>query len=199
MSKVGKLRHFSHRWRNKIRSRMEGRDVYGVTYLSGVRDILCELSLLNIWYLQNVNSDILQFIKQRLYDQEKQRILCNISNMKKCFLYKHIIDKISLQHYLKKCIPKKCVKYITMLRLSAHYLSMETGRYQGINTVNRLCQFCKSDVEDEFHLVLKCPVYDCFRKLYIKSIIEPNHPFSNLYSYYALGILKIYVILVLFL
>ena len=37
-------------------------------WLSGVRDILCELGLLNIWYSQNVNSDILQFIKQRLYD-----------------------------------------------------------------------------------------------------------------------------------
>ena len=59
-----------------------------------------------------------------------------------------------------------------MLRLSSHSLYMETCRYQGINTVNRLCQFCKSDVEDEFHFVLKCPVYDCFRKSYIKSIIE---------------------------
>ena len=119
--------------------------------------------------------------------------------MKKCFLYKHIIDRISLQHYLKKCIPKKYVKYITMLRLSSHFLSMETGRYQGINTVNRLCQFCKSDVEDEFHFVLKCPLYDCFRKLYIKSTIELIHPYSNLYSYYVLIILKICVILVFFL
>ena len=49
-----------------------------------------------------------------------------------------------------------------MLRLSSHSLSMETGRYQGINTVNRLCQFCKSDVLDEFHCVPKCPVYNCF-------------------------------------
>ena len=62
-----------------------------------------------------------------------------------------------------------------MLRLSSHSLSMETGRYQGINTVNRLCQFCKSDVEDEFHFVLKCPVYDCFRKLYIKKYYR-THP-----------------------
>ena len=60
-------------------------------WLSGVRDILCELGLLNIWYSQNVNSDILQFIKQRLYDQEKQRIICNIYNMKKCFLYKPLL------------------------------------------------------------------------------------------------------------
>ena len=168
-------------------------------WLSGVKDILCELGLLNIWYSQTVNSDILQFIKQRLYDQEKQRILSNISDMKIFFLYKYIIDKITWQHYLKKCIPKKYVKYITLLRLSSHSLSMETGRYQGINTVNRLCQFSKSDVEDEFHFVLKCPVYDCFRKLHIKSIIELTHPYSHLYIYYALRILKICVILIFFL
>ena len=36
-------------------------------WLSGVRDILSELGLSNIWYLQNVNTDILLFIKQRLY------------------------------------------------------------------------------------------------------------------------------------
>ena len=67
-----------------------------------------------------------------------------------------------------------------MLRLSSHSLSMETGRYQGINTVNRLCQFCKSDVEDEFHFVLKCPVYDCFRKLYVKSTIPVKNVMSQL-------------------
>ena len=76
------------------------------------------------------------------------------------FSYKHIIDKISLQHYLKKCISKNNVKYFTMLRLSSQSLSMETGRSQGINNVNKLCLFCISDVEDEFHFVLKCPVYD---------------------------------------
>ena len=64
-----------------------------------------------------------------------------------------------------------------MLRLSSHSLSMETGLYQGINTINILCQFCKSDVEDEFHFVLKYPVYDCFRKFYIKSIIKLTHPY----------------------
>ena len=110
--------------------------------------------------------------KKRLKDTNGRDMATRISV---CLYQLHIIDRISLQHYLKKCIPKKYVKYITMLRLSSHPLSMETGRYQGINTVNRLCQFCKSDVEDEFHFVLKCPVYDCFRKLYIKKY-HRTHP-----------------------
>ena len=51
-------------------------------------------------------------------------------------------------------------------------------------------------IEDEFHLVLKCIVYDYFRKLHIKSIIELTHPYSNLINHYVLRILKICVICV---
>ena len=163
-------------------------------WLSGVRDILCELGLLNIWYSQSVNSDVLQFIKQRLYDQEKQRIFCNVSNMKNWFIYKHIIDKISLQHYLKKiCEIYHNVKIIFSFSIHGN------SRYQGINKVNRLRQFCKSDEEDEFHFVLKFPVYDYFQKIVYKNIIELIHPYSDLYIYCVLRILKICVILVFFL
>ena len=48
--------------------------------------------------------------------------------------------------------------YITMLRLSSHSHSNETGGYQGISNINRLCQVCKSDLENEFNFVLKCPI-----------------------------------------
>ena len=79
------------------------------------------------------------------------------------------MNKISLQIYLQKCIPKKYVKYLTMFRLSSHSLAIETGRYQGVLNVNRVCKFCKDDIEDEFHFILKCPTYANFRSKYIKS------------------------------
>ena len=85
------------------------------------------------------------------------------------FLYKHIVNKISLQIYLKKCIPKKYVKYLTMFRLSSHSSAIETGRYQGVLNVNRVCKFCKVDTEDEFHFILECPIYQNFRSKYINS------------------------------
>ena len=78
------------------------------------------------------------------------------------------MNKISLHSYLQKCIPKKYVKYLTMFRLSSLSLAVETGRYQGILNVNRVCKFCKDDIEDEFHFILKCPTYQNFRSKYIK-------------------------------
>ena len=138
-------------------------------WVKGVRDILFELGFINVWNEQTVNSNLLPIIKQRIFDQAKQSIFAKISVMNKCFLYKHIVNKISLQIYLQKCIPKKYVKYLTMFRLSSHSLAIETGRYQGVLNVNRVCKFCKDDIEDEFHFILKCPTYQNFRSKYIKS------------------------------
>ena len=56
-----------------------------------------------------------------------------------------------------------------MFRLSSHSLASETGRYEGVLNVNRVCKFCKDDIEDEFHFILKCPTYQNFRSRYIKS------------------------------
>ena len=137
-------------------------------WLSGIRDILNNLDLMNVWYSQKVDHVMLLQIKHRIFDQEKQLILSKLSDMTKCNLYKHLIDRITLQHYLTKYIPKKYMKCLTMFRLSSHSLSVETGRYHGILNVNRTCNFCKQDIEDEFHFILKCPVYDDLRILYIK-------------------------------
>ena len=54
-----------------------------------------------------------------------------------------------------------------MFRVSSHSVAVETGRYQGVLNVNRLCNLCE-DIEDEFHFILKCPIHQNFRSKYIK-------------------------------
>ena len=56
---------------------------------------------------------------------------------------------------------------LSKLRLSAHQLRTETGRYASnrLDRALRLCTLCdKSDLVDEYHFVLVCPVYDTLRK-----------------------------------
>ena len=60
------------------------------------------------------------------------------------------------------------------MQLSAHSLISETGRYSNIPVEQRLCEYCKSDIEDEFHLILKCPLYNRLRCQYIKSYYRRN-------------------------
>ena len=55
-------------------------------------------------------------------------------------------------------------KLICKLRLSSHCLCIETGRYKNVPLERRICPMCKSDVEDEYHFMLKCPAYNNLRK-----------------------------------
>ena len=96
----------------------------------------------------------------------------------KCILYKHLTGSWSLQVYLRKPgIPETYRKCITKLRLSAHKLAIESGRYSRTMRSDRLCTVCDlHDIEDEFHFVLVCPKYKDIRATFIPSIYfrQPN-------------------------
>ena len=67
------------------------------------------------------------------------------------------------------------VSYLTKLRISAHQLYVETGRYcnPSIPRENRFCFHCKNIVEDEKHFLLDCPLYKHVRKKYSK-LLDTN-------------------------
>jgi hypothetical protein len=52
--------------------------------------------------------------------------------------------------------------------LSSHKLAIEVGRLKKVDRGCRKCFNCDSLIEDEFHFILKCPVYNNLRKRYIK-------------------------------
>ena len=45
---------------------------------------------------------------------------------------------------------------ITKVRISAHNLPIEKGRYINLTKENRLCTFCKAVTGDEYHCIFKC-------------------------------------------
>ena len=49
-----------------------------------------------VWRLQKIDKCILQTVKQRICDQEKQLILSKLQEMTKCRIYKHLIDGASI-------------------------------------------------------------------------------------------------------
>ena len=67
---------------------------------------------------------------------------------------------------------------LTQIRISAHDLKIETGRYSNQPRENRICQWCelsmnKIVVETEKHFILECDLYTEFRRKFT------DHP-SNL-------------------
>lgn len=70
------------------------------------------------------------------------------------------------------------------LRISAHTLMIESGRYakkQYIQRSERICKKCNSsNVEDEFHFLLQCSIYNEERRKFLKHISCFNKYFCNL-------------------
>ena len=50
---------------------------------------------------------------------------------------------------------------LTRLRISAHRLAIEQGRYYNIEENKRICTLCETgEVENEIHFLLQCKVYE---------------------------------------
>ena len=86
----------------------------------------------------------------------------------KLLFYSKVRKNYELQDYLKCPIIKAVRSKLTQLRISAHPLEIETGRYSKpcIPKECRFCHFCKTTVEDELHFLYDCSLYDDIRKTY---------------------------------
>ena len=94
----------------------------------------------------------------------------------------------SLENYVTQ-LPLNIRRNLTKIRISAHNLAIETGRYGNTipssvsNTDNkRLCHHCKT-TESEFHLIFECQLYSSVRNESIKLLndvttikFEANEP-----------------------
>lgn len=87
--------------------------------------------------------------------------------------YRLFKRSILLEDYLTDVTNEYHRKALTKLRISAHNLQIERGRYTIPYTQkeNRLCRYCKDKIEDEYHFMMDCDLYNndrlsLFNKLY---------------------------------
>ena len=108
--------------------------------------------------------------KQKLENYYKVKIGTEISNIKNCGsgklkIYSKIFTESKQPGYLDYNIPKTLRNKLTKIRISAHSLVIETGRYTKPVTPSdqRTCKYCKHLVEDEIHFLFQCPQYSSIR------------------------------------
>ena len=153
-------------YKEQVRNQCNNRNswIYQLKYL------LFNLGLNDFWYNQDnlvVNDTLKYFVKTRIFDQANQHLNQLLDGSPKCFLYKYCINNVRLQFYLTKHVNFRV--YLTRIRLSSHYLFVETGRYHGVNRSERKCTLCTlNTIEDEFHFILQCDCYNAIRRQYIK-------------------------------
>ena len=140
---------------------------------SNVKRMLNEYGFSHVWdFPSSVNFNVfIKIFKQRVIDCFLQSWCTSKENSSVLHLYNFIKESFGYEQYLD-ILPAYLYPSVCRLRLSAHSLIIETGRYSCNRTVRneRLCELCDNkDIEDEYHFILICPRYLFLRKKYIKS------------------------------
>ena len=90
------------------------------------------------------------------------------------------------EKYLHLNCSRNVLQIFACFRCSVLPLAIEEGRRQNIDPLARLCKLCsRESVEDEYHFLLVCPLYDNLRKEHLSEDAnsEPNfHKFLKLMS-----------------
>ena len=128
-------------------------------------------------YPDSVNANVfLPILKLRLRDHYITLWNEKISLSSSLYVYREFSSGICMSSYLEKLDNKKKYrKALSKIRLSSHDLNIKTGRHRHIERSERKCLVCDTnDIEDEFHFILTCPLYENIRKVYIKMYFYRN-------------------------
>ena len=112
---------------------------------------------------------------------------CSKTGGNKLRTYNTFKQKFQYETYLDTLGAYENRKNITKLRISAHKLEIETGRYTSkkhgkrIEEKDRLCKFCDANkIEDEFHVIMCCSNYEIGRSIMFNSLRDTFPHFEKL-------------------
>lgn len=145
-------------------------------WLHNFRNILKICDFLHVWNNQctfSIKNTIFALSSklESLYVSQWSHYVHNISE--KLRTYALFKTDFVMENYILTCnFDTRC--YLAKLRISAHKLNIELGRYhkpKKLEISQRLCKYCNSNaVEDEIHFVLDCNFYVKERKKLFDSL-----------------------------
>jgi len=142
-------------------------------WVTNVKKLLCDYGFAYIFEEQSVSNynNFIAAYRQRIIDCSQQQWYGSMQTSPILDTYKIYKLNFEYERYLDT-LPGTLRFYITRIRLSAHSLRIQTGRYANNRTPRneRYCLFCNMhDLEDEFHFVCVCPAYKTLREKYLKT------------------------------
>jgi hypothetical protein len=143
-------------------------------WVTMLRDVLNRYGFSEVWlYADCVDApSFMKVFEQRVKDMYITDWFKDIQNSSKLNLYKYVKSCFDVETYLDVVLNQKHRKALTQLRVSSHSLHIETGRYGSgrVERERRVCRVCDcGEIEDEYHFLLICPVYENLRSQLIKS------------------------------
>ena len=147
-------------------------------WLQEIKNILEECGMPFVFYQFQIlekkwlKNSFLPKIKITLRDQtiQKWAAKLNSEDSTKFLFYKEYGFKFGLKNYFS-ILPQDLWIPMCKFRTANHKLPVEVYSWSYFNKERkeRICNLCNlEDIGDEYHYVLKCPIFDDLRKLYIR-------------------------------
>ena len=151
-------------------------------WANNVRRLLCSNGFGDIWRAQGIFNPnaFYNAFKNRLYDVFRQEWSARISESPRARFFRAVITEHSLHHILDIVnVPAHRASLIRLI-CSSHRLGVETGRWTRPVTPqeNRKCTVCNI-LDDEYHLLLECTVFNDFRKKLVKKHTGKGPQWTN--------------------
>ena len=149
------------------------------TWVTNIRLCLTQNGFGYAWLNQGVGNakKFLSELKGRLIDSKWQNLNAHINESDRFYFYSLITTE-------EKCLPShlaidlnrhlKCT--LTKFRFGISSINVHYFRYRHHNQRDLMCPYCKTVEENEFHLLMCCPLYDALRKQFLK---EKYYRFPN--------------------
>ena len=152
-------------------------DSHKGTWADFVKNTLHNIGFQHVWNNQCTLSS--SRLKYSVLSKLKEEYVTFWRNAKKectrLSFYNKITDSYTLQPYLVECKNMKHRITLCRLRLSAHDLEIERGRYHNLVAQDRVCKLCAIK-EDEIHFLDKCPLYEPSRSKFLSTINQKLNP-----------------------
>ncbi len=157
------------------------------TWATDVKIILYRYGFGHVWLAQGVgNVDLfLCLFKQRLADIAMQDWSSEINSLSKLTTYCTFKTLLDSEIYLHCISFYQYRRALAKLRCSSHRLAI--GRLRGVvDRPGRVCKYCLnlkncSFIEDEYHFIIKCPLYETIRQTYISQYCIDRSPVNFVY------------------
>ena len=77
--------------------------------------------------------------------------------------YKLFKTTYQMEQYCKTIMPTSHRSAFAKFRCGVAPLRLETGRYEGLTVNERICPFCRTQIETEIHVITQCKTYESIR------------------------------------
>lgn len=159
-------------------------------WATSIRDILYRYGFGNVWEMQGVEDEqmFLREFKRCMHDCELQIWNESISNSSKLSSLRLYKTEMTPEAYLYLNIPYRVRSALAKFRIRCNDLEIEKGSHNNVTAEERYCKLCASNnnylIEDEYHVLLKCPYYNELRTTYlcIDHLPLNLHTFVNIMS-----------------